>query len=145
MGIATALVVIGDLHPNDTGISPLLIVELWEGIRATWLVRSIGDDSFTHRVDPKKPDDIFDGLIEAIKVASPVAGGIVKPGMPSGISLAVTIFENSSLLRDLKRFEEFIDCDVTVFQTTYSRTFNQWAPPTAPQWNSTKNTILRSC
>ena len=138
MGIATALVVIGGSHPNDTGISPHIIIELWEGSRATWMVRSIGDDSFTHRVDPKKPEDIFDGLIKAINAASPVAGGIAKRGMPSGISLAVTIFENSSLLRDIKRFKEFVDCDVTVFQTTYSRTFNQWAPPGTSQWNTTE-------
>ena len=136
MGIATALVVIGGSHPNDTGISPHIIVELWEGSRATWLVRSIGDDSFTHRVDPESPEDIFDGLIEAIKAASPMAGGMVKPGMPAGISIAVTIFENSSLLLDVERFKEFTDCDVTVFQTTYSRTFNQWAPTGTSQWNT---------
>ena len=93
MGIATALVVIGGSHQNDTGIGPQVIAELWEGDRANWSVRSIGSKDIEFRVDPNSPDDIFDELVNALRKVCGIA-----PNEPLETSIAVTIFGQSTTI-----------------------------------------------
>ena len=121
MGIATALVVIGGSHQNDTGIGPQVIAELWEGDRANWSVRSIGSKDVEFRIDPNSPDDIFDELINVLRKVCDIA-----PNEPLKTSIAVTIFDGSSLGSRAHRFAELTNCDVTLFTTAYSRTFSAW-------------------
>jgi hypothetical protein len=121
MGIATALVVIGGSHQNDTGISPQVIAELWEGDRANWSVRSIGSKDIEFRVDPNSPDDIFDELVNVLRK---VCG--ISPNEPLKTSIAVTIFDDSSLESRAHRFAELSTCDVSLFTSAYSRTFSAW-------------------
>ena len=121
MGIATALVIIGGSHQNDTGISPQVIAELWEGDRANWSVRSIGSKDIEFRIDPNSPDDIFDELVNVLRK---VCG--VSLNEPLETSIAVTIFDGSSLVSRVHRFAELTTCDVSLFTTAYSRTFSAW-------------------
>jgi len=41
MASVTAFIILGDPHPNDNGISPEWLIELWEGNKATLQLKPI--------------------------------------------------------------------------------------------------------
>ena len=59
MASVTAFIIIGDPHPNDNGISPEWLIELWEGSRATLKLKSLTGSKRSRVIQVATPKAIF--------------------------------------------------------------------------------------
>jgi hypothetical protein len=125
MASVSAFVAIGQSHPNDVGFAPSWTAELWEGDRATWVLRPVDPKKRLRRWKPDSPDAIFDSFLEVL--ASVYRGPLDDPKNPSGITLVVVPLEGSSLLRFTRRFKVLKSFDVHLGSITWSRTWSSWS------------------
>ena len=128
---------VGSPHQNDTSISPDFLVELWEGSRATWVLRRLEDGKILTRKSPESPDLIGQALLEVLNSVMPATTDDVDQLVDMAV-VAVplpgsSLFSHLHLLRDLRV------CDVHIMQPTFSRTYSAWSG----QWNVT-DTSTRS-
>lgn len=124
MASVSAIVSIGHSHPNDNGFAPSLTAELWEGDRATWVLRPTEEGKRIRRVRPESPNLIFDSLLEVLQRM--YRGPLDDPKAPSGLTVVVTVLHGSTLSRSLKRFRMLKGVDVHLAPVSWDRTWNQW-------------------
>ena len=118
MAAVTAVIIVGESHPNDTGVNPKVILKLWEGSRASWTAHSLTDQRFERRADPGEPANIMvDGCILARDIAFEFNLNAVMICASSNSSI------NNQILEGMKSLEGL---DVYITQQTGSRTHNQW-------------------
>jgi len=123
MASATAFVLIGSPHPNDNGIGPEWLLELWEGSVARWSVRNLRDGQPQAAIEPSSPADIGPSLVRFISK--------LPSAETAAISVVVSALENSSIISHLDLLKSLRECDVHVLLPTYSRTFSSWSQ----SWN----------
>ena len=64
MASVTAFIIIGDPHPNDNGISPEWLIELWEGSRATLKLKSLTGSKRSRVIQVATPKAIFKNIFK---------------------------------------------------------------------------------
>ena len=124
MASVSAFVLLGPSHQNDNGFSPEWTVELWEGDRPKWILRSQNPGKRPKSFNPKSPPKIFDSLVELIETAYP--GSTEEGEEPNGIALVVTCLGGSSLVRHLPQIRGMKQFDVHLAPVTWSRTYDTW-------------------
>ena len=130
MASVSAIVSIGNSHPNDNGFSPSWVAELWEGDRATWVLRPTEEGKRIRRVRPESPDLIFDSLLEVLQRMHKTP--LDDPKAPTGITMVVTVLHGSTLSRSLRRFKALKGVDVHLAPVSWDRTWSQWTG----QWDT---------
>lgn len=125
MASVTAFVTVGTPHPNELSIYPDTVVELWEGSRAAWVVRSIKDGRIVRRVYPDSPELIGVELVRILN--SLVPEPIESSHGPIDMSVVVATLPQSSLLRHLELLKEIRACDLHILEPVYSRTYSSWS------------------
>ena len=125
MASVSAFVSMGPSHPNDNGFSPEWVCELWEGSRATWMLRSAGATKSDRSFSPDAPAKILDSLKDAIASAYP--GSLEKSDVPTGISLVIVCLEGSSLSEFLPSLRSFDQFDIHEAPVSWSRTYSRWS------------------
>jgi len=124
MASVSAMVSIGHSHPNDNGFSPSWTAELWEGDRATWVLRPIAEGKRVRRVRPESPDLIFDSLLDLLQRMYKVP--LDDPKAPTGITMLVTVLHGSTLSPSLRRFKALKGLDVHLAPVSWDRTWSRW-------------------
>ena len=119
MSIATAFVLVGTPHPNDNGINPEWMIELWEGNVARWAARHLAGSGANLVSDAADPDDIGPALVRFISQ--------LTSGRSDRFSVVVSPLENSSLKRQIHFLRNLHGCDLHVLTPTYSKTFSHWS------------------
>ena len=149
MSSTSAIVAIGNMHPNDGAICPSHIAQLIEGSRAAWTLHSTGNDPVSPVVwRPDTPDRHLVSLLALIAsrvLLEPVADkrfmnhtlDITDADAPvvdrlaeiargrSGLALSVTIYPGSSLNPlDLQALENL---DIEISRPVWSRIWSPWS------------------
>ena len=135
MASVTAFVIIGTPHPNESSIHPDTIVELWEGSRATWVVRRVENGSVIRRVHPKEPAAIGRSLLETLQ--SMTHQSDLHGNKVVDMSIVVAPLPGSSVLAHLDLLRGITACDVHILDSIFSRTFSSWTG----QWNLSGNSV----
>lgn len=125
MASVSAFVLMGPSHPNDTGLSPEWICELWEGDRAKWVLKSMRSNRRNRIFSPSTPGKILESLESAIDSAYP--GSLKDLEDPIGVSLVVVCLDGSSLAKSLPRLRKLKRFDVHQAPVSWYRTFNHWS------------------
>lgn len=124
MASITAFVIVGSPHPNDSSVTPDTMIELWEGSRATWVVRRLQDGMILRRLYPDSPNEIGNALIEILSSMTPDKrlGGSQIVDM----SVVVAPLPGSSMNLHLGALTDVSVCDVHILETVFSRTMSAW-------------------
>jgi hypothetical protein len=118
MACVTCTVLVGAPHQNDNGIQPELLIELWEGSRATWIIRDLTRANTDKLIEPERPEFIAGDLIDYL--------GKRVQAVSDRQSIIISPLEGSSVLRQLASFEKLSDYDLHVMHVEYSRVFSEW-------------------
>lgn len=125
MASVSAFVLMGPSHPNDTGLSPEWICELWEGDRPKWVLRSLRPNRRNRTFSPRAPGRILDSLQAAIGSAYPESLNDIDE--PIGVSLVVVCLDGSSLAKSLPRLRKLERFDVHEAPVSWYRNFDRWS------------------
>lgn len=125
MASVTAYLTVGTPNPNEHSIYPDTVVELWEGSRATWVVRSIKNGRIVRRVYPKSPEMIGIDLVRILD--SLVPRPLESAEGPFKMSIVAAPLPQSSLLLHLDLLKDVRACDVHILEPVYSRTYSSWS------------------
>lgn len=131
MASVTGVVLVGSPHQNDTSISPDFLLELWEGSRATWVLRRLEDGKILTRKSPDSPDLIGEALLEVLNSVMPASTDHVDRIVDMAV-IAVPL-PGSSLLNHVHLLRDLRVCDVHIMEPVFSRTYSAWSG----QWNVT--------
>ncbi len=125
-GVASvsAFIILGGPHPNDNGIYPEWLIELWEGNRATLKLKSLTSQKRAKLFYPESSKTIFKSVNEVLEFVYP--GATQKNKEPYFKALVVTCLPGSSLERDIEKFERLTRLEVHLTKKVKSRTFSQW-------------------
>ena len=124
MASVSAFVSIGSSHPNENGFSPEWIVELWEGDRAVWVLRSFDGVKKPKKFKPASPARIYDSFVEVLEHLYP--GSTKTRNSSTTIALAVVILEDSTFLKSARKCRTLKNFDVHMAPVSWSRTWSMW-------------------
>ncbi len=124
MASASAFIILGSPHPNDNGISPEWLIELWEGDRATLKLKSLTSQKRAKFFYPQSSKAIFKTVNEILELVYP--GATQKSKEPYFKALVVTCLPGSSLESDIEKFEKLTRLEVHLTKKVKSRIFSQW-------------------
>ena len=122
MACVTCTVLVGVPHQNDNGIQPELLIELWEGSRATWIIRDLTRRDPDNLIEPEKPEFIARDLVNYLDMR--------VQDKSERQSIIISPLEGSSVIRQLTSFQKLRDCDLHVMHVEYSRVFSEWSNQT---------------
>lgn len=125
MASVTAFIIIGDPHPNDNGISPEWLIELWEGSRATLKLKSLTGSKRSRVVQVATPKAIFKNIKNILETVYP--DSTKKSSEPYFKSLVITCLKGSSLEIDLDKFIQLTRFDTHISTKIRSRTYSRWS------------------
>jgi hypothetical protein len=125
MASVTAFIILGDPHPNDNGISPEWLIELWEGNKATLQLKPINSKKRSRIFRIESPKDIFATVRKILEHVYPDSTKRTKS--PYGKSLVVTCLNGSSLESQITKFAQLSRLDIHIAKVETSRTFSQWS------------------
>ena len=125
MASVTAFVLIGSPHPFDTAVNPNTMIELWEGSRATWVVRNLSNGSIEKRVSPDSPSLIAQSLIEILENLAP---GVTKQdGKAIDMSIVLAPLPGAAINDVSKALRGINAADVHILDCVYSRSLSPWS------------------
>jgi hypothetical protein len=118
VSVVTAVIMIGNSHPNDTGVDPQVILKLWEGDRATWTTHRLDGGSENDRVNPSDPNLIARAGCElAAKIAR-------KDGFDA---VWISVTKASTMNRQINECGELLqEIDLYICQESGSRIYSRW-------------------
>ena len=119
MSTATAFVLVGTPHPNDNGINPEWLIELWEGNVARWAARHLAGSQANVVSEPANPDDIGPALVHFISQ--------LRSDRTDRFSVVVSTLEYSSMNKHRHCLRDLRGCDIHVLLPAYSKTLSQWS------------------
>lgn len=119
MSSATAFVLVGTPHPNDNGINPEWLIELWEGNVARWAARHLAGTGANLVSNPSDSEDIGPALIRFISQ--------LTAERSDRFAVVVSTLEHSSLNQQRHCLQTLQGCDLHVLMPAYSRTFSHWS------------------
>ena len=125
MASVTAFLVLGTPHPNDIGISPEWLIELWEGNVATLRLKSADGKKRVRVYRPENPKFIFKTVVSILEDVYPDSTKRLKTPCTKGI--AVICLKNSSLERDLGNFKNLTRFDLHIATRVETRTYSNWS------------------
>ena len=129
MASVTAFIIIGDPHPNDNGISPEWLIELWEGSRATLKLKSLTGSKRSRVIQVATPKAIFKNIKNILETIYP--DSTKKSLEPYLKSLVITCLKGSSLEIDIDKFNQLARFDTHISTRIKSRTYSRWSS----NWN----------
>ena len=124
MASVSAFIILGSPHPNDNGIYPEWLIELWEGDRATLKLKSLTSQTRAKLFYPQSSKAIFKTVNEILESVYP--GATQKGKEPYFKALVVTCLPGSSLERDIEKFDKLTRLEVHLTKKVKSRKFSQW-------------------
>ena len=124
MASVSAFEILGSPHPNDNGIYPEWLIELWEGDQATLKLKSLTSQKRAKLFYPQSSKAIFKTINEILESVYP--GATEKGKEPYFKALVVTCLPGSSLERDIEKFDKLTRLEVHLTKKVKSRTFSQW-------------------
>lgn len=124
MASVSAFIILGSPHPNDNGIHPEWLIELWEGDRAVLKLKSLTSQRRAKLFYPQSSKAIFKSVNEILE--SVYSGATQKSKEPYFKALVVTCLPGSSLESDIEKFEKLTRLDVHLTKKVKSRTYSQW-------------------
>jgi hypothetical protein len=125
MASVTAFLVLGTPHPNDIGISPEWVIELWEGNVATLKLKSANGKKRARIFRLENPKDIFKTVVNVLEDVYPDSTKRVNTSCNKGIT--VICLKNSSLERDLGNFKKLTRFDLHLATRVETRTYSHWS------------------
>ena len=118
MASVTATIMVGGSHPYEPAFDPRFVLELWEGSRATWVVRNVADGKVVKRIEPEMPAFIAGAAVLFL------SEHIAEIGEDT--TVVVSPLADSTLMGQVHIFEKLVDCDLHILQPVYSRVRSAW-------------------
>ena len=148
MSSTTALIAIGEMHPNDGQISPSHLAQLHEGSRAVWTLHELSDRPAPRIIwRPDQPNTITTTLLAMLGARLLGHPVVDERFMATSVNIepedraeldrlatatreadrfgvVATVFDGSSL--DITELKALTNLDVQIANITYSRVWSAW-------------------